>query len=140
MRAICEERGGGLVGETYSSNIWRIRMLQQTMHLFDSKLHREEFIEKTKCCGRTSTVAGHPWLHMIDLIVNLINNFVVSLQSVKLFKIIRREDVHAKHLLKQSINRSPRGLYLHNVNAPYKQRHTTVRTSANYQLFPSLLV
>lgn len=34
----------GQVTETYSSNVWGVKMLQQTMHLFDSKLHSEELV------------------------------------------------------------------------------------------------
>ena len=30
--------------ETYSSNVWGVKMLQQTVHLFDSKLHGEELV------------------------------------------------------------------------------------------------
>lgn len=63
-------------------------MLQKSMHLLDSEFHCEELVQETKCCGRTSAISSHPWFHMINLVVDLIYNFMVSLQSVKFFEII----------------------------------------------------
>jgi hypothetical protein len=66
------------VTETYSSNVWGVRMLQQTMHLFDSKLHGEELVEKTECSGGAPAIASHPRLHVFDTRVDLIDNFMIG--------------------------------------------------------------
>lgn len=99
---------------TYRSNVRRIWVLQQAMHLFHSKLHGEELVEKAKCSGRTTTIPSHPWLHMIHLVVYLINHFMISFETIKFFKIIRWKDIHAKNPLQQLINRL--NWYLHNLN------------------------
>ena len=67
--------------------------------MLDSKLHSELLVEKTKGSGRTAAVASHPWLDVINLIVNLVDHLMVRLQAVKLFEIIRRQNVHTKDLL-----------------------------------------
>lgn len=74
-------------------------MVEQALHLLHSELHGEELVEKAKSSRRTSAIACHPWLHMVHLVVNLVDNFMVSLQSVKLLEVVRREDIHAQDLL-----------------------------------------
>lgn len=93
--------------ETYSSNVWGVKMLQQTMHLFDSKLHGEELVQKTECSGRASAIASHPRLHMFNSVVDLIDDLMIGLQPIELLKVIRRQNVHAKNLLHQHINGLP---------------------------------
>ena len=66
------------VTETYSSNVWGVRMLQQTVHLLDSKLHGEELVEKTECSGGPPAIASHPRLHVFDTRVDLINDFMIG--------------------------------------------------------------
>jgi len=53
-------------------------MLQQTVHLFDSKLHGEELVEKTECSGGAPAIASHPRLHVFDTRVDLINDFMIG--------------------------------------------------------------
>jgi hypothetical protein len=43
-----------------------IRMLQQTVHLLDSKLHGKDFVEETECSGGAPAIASHPRLYMVD--------------------------------------------------------------------------
>lgn len=92
---------------TYSSNVRGVRVLQQTMHLFDSKLHREELVEETKCSGGPPAIASHPRLHMVNMVVDLINDLMISLHPEELLEVIRRENVHRKNLLHQHINGLP---------------------------------
>lgn len=79
-------------------------MLQQTVHLFDSKLHCEELVEETESSGGAPAIASHPRLHMIDFIVNLINDLMICLQPVELLEVIRRQNVHRENLLHQHVN------------------------------------
>lgn len=103
----------GQEDSTYRSDVRRILMLQQPMHLLYSKFHGEELVQKAKCCWRTTAVSSHPWLHMINLIINFIHHFMVCLQTIKLLKVIRRQNIHTKNLLQQRINWFPASLYLH---------------------------
>jgi hypothetical protein len=75
--------------ETYSSNVWGVRMLQQIVHLLDSKLHGEELVEETECSGGASAIASHPRFYMIDFIVDLVNDLMIGLQPVEPLKVIR---------------------------------------------------
>ena len=101
-------------------------MLQQTVHLFDSKLHGEELVEKTECSGGPPAIASHPRFHVFDTRVDLINDFMIGFQPVELLKVFRRQNVHAKNLLHQQINGLPRSLDLHFFrtifNPNYKER------------------
>lgn len=92
------------VKETYSSNVRGVRMLQQTMHLFHSKLHCEELVQETKCSGRTPAIASHPRLHMINLVIDLVNDLMIGLHPVELLEVIRRKNIHTKNLLHQHID------------------------------------
>lgn len=76
-------------------------MLQQAMHLLDSEFHGEEFVQETVSCGRTTAVSTHPRLHMANLVVDFINDLMISLETIKLFEIVRRDNVHRKNLLQE---------------------------------------
>lgn len=89
-------------------------MLQQAMHLFHRKLHSEKLIQKTKRSRRSTTIPSHPRLNMINLIIYLINDFMIRFETIKLFKVIRRKNIHTKNSFQQLINRFNR--YLHNFN------------------------
>lgn len=82
-------------------------MLQQTVHLFDSKLHSEELVEKTECSRGPPAIASHPRLHMFDTSVDLIDHLMIGFQPIELLKVIRRQNVHAKNLLHQHFNWLP---------------------------------
>lgn len=69
-------------------------MLQQAVHLLNRELHGEELVEEAEGAGGPAAVAGHPWLYVVNLIVDLINDLVVSLQPVELLEVVRGEDVH----------------------------------------------
>lgn len=98
---------------TYRSDVRRIWVLQNPVHLLDSQLHSEELVEQAKCSGGSTAIPGHPRLHVIDLVVDLVDHFMVCLQPVKLFEIVRRQNIHAKNPLKQRFDRFPTSLDLH---------------------------
>lgn len=65
-------------------------MLEEAMHLLNSEFHREEFVEEAKCGGGPATVAGHPGLHMVYVVVYLVYYLMVRLKPEQLFEIIAR--------------------------------------------------
>jgi hypothetical protein len=77
------------IQEANSSNVWGVRMLQQTVHLLDRKLHGEELVEETECSGGASAIASHPRFYMINFIVDLVNDLMIGLQPVEPLKVIR---------------------------------------------------
>lgn len=69
-------------------------MLQEAVHLLDGEFHGEELVKQAKCSGRSSAISGHPRLDVVDLIVNLVDDFMIGLQPVKLLEVIGGENVH----------------------------------------------
>jgi hypothetical protein len=84
---------------THSSDIRWVRVLEEAMHLLNSELHGEEFVEEAECRGGPTAVSSHPRLHMVHLVVNLVYDFMVRFKPEQLLKIITWEYVHAQHLL-----------------------------------------
>ena len=63
-------------------------MRDEALDLLDGQLHGHELVQKTKGRRRTTAVTRHPWLNVLDLLVDFIDDFVVRLQPNKAFEVI----------------------------------------------------
>ena len=86
---------------THRSYVRRVRVPQQLLDLPHRDLQREQPVQQTERSGRAPCVAAHPWLDVVDVVVDLVHHLLPGAQlEARIPEIVRVYDVLPEHILK----------------------------------------